>query len=263
LLPKYSLLTFALNCIYIIANETLHTAKLKSVFKKNNTFGNKEIFDFYKNIDPLIKVTTVNWRVHHLVQSGVLSRVGRGKFIIGEGRNFVPLISSKIKRLYSTLHKQFPYLQLCIWNTSVLNELMQHQPGRFHILIEVEKDAMESVFFSVKENSSNVFLDPSAEILSRYASGQKETIIVKSLVSEAPMQNIQGVNTITIEKMLVDVFCDDTIFAAQQGGEMQHIFTNAFNRYTIHESRMLRYADRRAKKESFDNYLNKVSKFRQ
>ena len=45
--------------------------------------------------------------------------------------------------------------------------------------------------------------------------------------------------------------------------QMQNIFKEAFSRYTIHESRMLRYADRRGKKECFDNYLNKVSKFRQ
>lgn len=165
--------------------------------------------------------------------------------------------------MYGKLHKQFPYLQICIWNTSLLNELMVHQPGRFHTLIEVEKDAMESVFFFLKENKTNVFLDPNSEILSRYASGEKETTIVKSLVSEAPMQNVQGVQTITIEKMLVDIFSDETIFAAQQGGEMQNIFREAYNRYTIHESRMLRYADRRSKKESFDKYLNKVSKFRQ
>jgi hypothetical protein len=71
------------------------------------------------------------------------------------------------------------------------------------------------------------------------------------------------VQTITIEKMLVDIFSDETTFAAQQGGEMQTIFKNAFEKYTINENKMLRYADRRGKKEAFNNYLNKVSKFRQ
>ena len=219
--------------------------------------------EFYRKFEPQVKETTVNWRVYTLVQTGVLSRIGRGKFTLGEGRNFVPQIFSHIKKMYDKLHKQFPYLQICIWNTSLLNELMLHQPGRFHTLIEVEKGAMEPVFFFLKENKTNVFLDPNSETLSRYASGEKETTIVKSLVSEAPMQNVQGVQTITIEKMLVDIFSDETIFAAHQGGEMQNIFREAYNRYTIHESRMLRYADRRRKKESFDKYLNKVSKFRQ
>lgn len=257
------MLIFAPNCTDTIANEKLNIAKLQTHFKGNTAFGNEEIVQFYKGVEPTIKPTTVNWRVYNLVLSGVLSRIGRGKYTLGEGKYFVPQISSNTKKIYDKLHKQFPYLQICLWHTSVLNELMLHQPGRFYTLVEVEKDAMESVFYFLKENQVNVFLDPSANILSRYASGEKETSIVKSLVSEAPMQNVGGVQTITIEKMLVDIFCDHTIFASQQGGEMQTIFKEAYSRYTIHESRMLRYADRRGRKESFDKYLNKISKLRQ
>lgn len=263
MLPKYSLLIFGIKFTFTIATDKLYIEQLRSVFKGKNTLSSKDIMQFYRSIEPTVKPTTVNWRVYNLVQSGVFSRVGRGKFTLGEGRIFVPPVSNRIKTLYSKLHKQFPYLQICIWHTSVLNELMLHQPGRFYTLVEVEKDAVESVFYAIKDHKSNIFLDPSAEILSRYATGAQEITIVKSLVSEAPMQNVQGVQTTTIEKILVDIFCDETIFAAQQGGEMHFIFREAYNRYTIHESRMLRYADRRRKKESFDKYLNKVSKFRQ
>ena len=237
--------------------------KLQTHFKGKNTFGNKDIAQFYKQFESKVKPTTVNWRVYSLVQSGILSRIGRGKFTLGERKNFVPQISSDLRKLYGRLRKQFPYLQICTWHTSIINELMLHQPGRFHTLVEVEKDALEPVFFFLKENKTNIFIDPTTDILNRYASGEKETTIVKSLVSEAPMQTVQEVQTITIEKMLVDIFCDETIFAAQQGGEMQNIFREAYNRYTINEGGMLRYADRRGKKKSFDKYLNKVSKFRQ
>ena len=83
--------------------------------------------------------------------------------------------------------------------------------------------------------------------------------MVKALVSEAPIQLINGVNLPTLEKMLVDIFCDDVIFAAQQGSEMRTIFREAMKKYTINENRMLRYADRRRKKESFKQYLNSIS----
>jgi hypothetical protein len=63
--------------------------------------------------------------------------------------------------------------------------------------------------------------------------------------------------------MLVDIFCDDVIFAAQQGSEMRTIFQEAFKKYTINESRMMRYADRRRKKENFREYLNPISNLRQ
>lgn len=89
---------------------------------------------------------------------------------------------------------------------------MLHQPGRFHTLVEVEKDAMEPVFFFLKENKTAVFIDPTTDILSRYASGEKETTIVKSLVSEAPVQTVREIQTITTEKMLVDIFVTKQFF---------------------------------------------------
>jgi len=197
------------------------------------------------------------------VQSGVFSRIGRGKFILGKERNFIPEISLKIKSINKELGKQFPYILSCIWNTSFLNELMVHQPGRFYTLVEVDREATESVFYFLKDKMKNVFLEPSSNILSLYASSEKEVIIIKSLVSEAPLQKIKGVPTITVEKLLVDIFCDEIIFAAQQGGEMQAIFRNAIEKYSINENKMIRYADRRGRKESFIIYLNKISKFRQ
>ena len=42
---------------------------------------------------------------------------------------------------------------------------------------------------------------------------EKNTIVIKPLVSEAPVQNIKDMNTLTIEKMFVDIFCDDIIFS--------------------------------------------------
>ncbi|MCX6272550.1 MAG: hypothetical protein NTU44_15295 [Bacteroidetes bacterium] len=140
---------------------------------------------------------------------------------------------------------------------------MLHQPGRFYTLIEVEKDALESVFYFLKEKYKNVFINPSADTITHYASVKQETIIVKSLVSEAPVQKVEGVVTITIEKILVDIFSDDKIFTAQQGQEMRIIFTESINKYTIQESRILRYADRKRKKEAISKYLEQQPNFRQ
>ena len=210
--------------------------------------------------EPQIKATTVNWRVYSLVQSGVLARIGRGQFAIGKNRSYVPEISSKIKSIHSKLKKGFPYLRMCIWSTSSLNEFMIHQPGRFYILIEVDKEAARSVFFFLKEHRFSVFIEPTNDLIEKYFPDEKETLIVKSLVSEAPLQVKNRINLPTIEKILVDVFCDDVIFSAQQGSEMRTIFKEALSKYTINESRMMRYADRRRKKEHFREYLNSISK---
>jgi hypothetical protein len=193
------------------------------------------------------------------VQLEVLNRVGRGKFNIGAAKNYLPELPPKIYSLNKKLKRQFPFLTFCLWDTSVLNEFMVHQPGKFYLLVEVEKESMESVFYFLKENKYPVYLNPGSDIINKYLSSEKNATIVKLLVSEAPVQIIKDVNTITIEKMLVDIFCDDNIFSAQQGSEMKNIFNEAFRKYTVNENRLFRYATRRRKKEDLINYLKTIS----
>lgn len=191
---------------------------------------------------------------------GVLTRIGRGKFAVGTGKIFIPDFTNKLKTINSKLKKEFPFLEICLWNTSAFNEFMIHQPGRFYILVEVEKDAAQSVFFSLKEAKYSVFIEPTKDLIEKYIPDEKETLIVKPLVTEAPLQKIDGVNTVTLEKMLVDIFCDEVIFSAQHGSEMRTIFKEAISKYAMNENRMLRYANRRRKKESFTKYWNSILK---
>ena len=169
-----------------------------------------------------------------------------------------PEISRKIITLNSKVKKKFPFLQTCLWSTSVFNEFMLHQPGWFYILVEVEKDAVQSVFFFLKELKYPVFIEPSEEIMESYFPYDIETLIVKQLVTESPLQKIAGVNTVTIEKMLVDIFCGEAAFEAQQGSEMRNIFREAISKYVINENRMFRYASRRNKREALKKYYNSV-----
>lgn len=48
-----------------------------------------------------------------------------------------------------------------------------------------------------------------------------EPIIITRLTTEAPTQKINKVVTQTIEKLLVDIYCNPIIFAAQQGVELK------------------------------------------
>lgn len=133
---------------------------------------------------------------------------------------------------------------------------MQHQSGSFQIIVEVEKEATQSVFYFLKELNYPVFIEPTEEILEKYLPTDKEAIIIKSLVSESPLQELNNVKTVTIEKLLVDIFSDTVVFTAQQGAELSTIFNTVFDKYTVNQSKILRYASRRRKKEAFIEYVN-------
>lgn len=242
----------------IIEDKKLHIDQLKEKFNKANYFTTKEISEFYLSLDPLVKKTTINWRVYALIQKGLLTRIGRGKFCLGSNTIFKPELNRKEKIIYNKLKSEFPFVEVCIWNTKVLNEFMLHQPGNFQIIVEVEKEVTQSVFYFLKELNYPVFIEPTEEILEKYLPTDKEAIIIKSLVSESPLQENGNIRTVTIEKLLVDVFSDTIIFSAQQGAELRTIFQEAFNKYTVNHSKMLRYASRRRKKESFQEYLSTI-----
>jgi hypothetical protein len=134
---------------------------------------------------------------------------------------------------------------------------MLHQPGRFYTILEVDKDAMESVFYDLKDQGRDVFLNPSEEVLSKYVVSKKEPIIITSLITEAPLEEIDGVKTTSLEKVLVDICSNETLFSAQQGAELTRIYETAFEKYTISETKLLRYARRRNKKEVVEQQIKK------
>jgi len=245
----------------IIAIDKLNIDKLKAHFKEKNVLEIHDIFSFFSNEVSELNSTTANWRIHSLVKSGVLKRIGRGKYILGNTntKEYIPEISSVTSSLFKKLKKQFPFANLCIWCTSALNEFMLHQPNRFFILIETDKEATDAIFYFLRETKKTVFVNPNEDTLQRYLTDDKDVLIVKSLVSEAPTLKINNVVTASLEKMLVDIYCDSVIFQAQQGREMRIIFEEAFSKYTINQSKILRYVNRRGKKEEFNEFVKTIT----
>jgi hypothetical protein len=53
------------------------------------------------------------------------------------------------------------------------------------------------------------------------------------------VQKEKRVYTLFVEKMLVDIFCEETLFADQQGAEMRTVFNEALSKYTVNQRKML------------------------
>lgn len=190
---------------------------------------------------------------------GVIARIGRGKYTFKTKSNFVPEISHRLKLLNNELKKAFPFLTICVWSSSLINEFSIHQAIKSFLIIEVEKEAKHSIFYFLKEKGRKVFLEPSQDTMEKYVLDEDNSIIIKSLISEAPIQKIKDLNTVTLEKLLVDVFCDKIIFSAYQGNEIKTIFSSAFSKYTVNKNKLLRYANRRGKKEEIQNLLKLIN----
>lgn len=244
--------------IQTFADYNLHIDELRDHFSTMDHFQTSDLMEFYRNFEESPKKSTINWRVYSLVNKGVLKRIGRGVFRLGESQSFTPVISQELKTLYKRVKNEFPYIEFCVWNTSLLNKFMLHQPFNFVTLVETEREVAETVFHFLKEQKPSVFLNPDKEVIQNYVSGRNDALIVKPLISESPLQEDEEVITPTLEKILVDLFCDTDLFGTYQGAERSRIFEEVFSRYTINEKMMLRYADRRKRKGELSEYLDEL-----
>ncbi len=231
---------------------------IKKEFSQFDIFSTNDLFRFYRTNEPEVKKTTANWRIYELVQQGILQRVGRGKYVLGKEQKFLPVISAKESKINGLILKEFPFVNYCIWSTSNFSHFFQHLSVINFIVVEVEKEAIESVHFLLKENFNSTFKKPKKEIVEEFIIHQQNSIIIKSFVSEAPIQIIKNIPTSSLEKILVDLYCEKNLLYFLQGSELVNIYKNAFEKYTVNQSKLLRYADRRRKKQQIDEFIKSI-----
>jgi hypothetical protein len=232
-----------------IINDLIHA------FKEKSTFSTDDVYRYYSSARPGIKRTTVNWRIYHLIQTGVLRRIGRGRYSLGSEKIFNPLPDKKTKAINLLLKKRFPLIAQCVWRISELKEFFQHYATIDFLLVEVERDAVDSVFYSLREIYKNTFREASKNFISDFLSDLKSAIIVKTLPTESPLQINNGITMPSLEKILVDLYTEKGLFYFIQGNEYLNIFKNAVEKYTVNSDKLLRYANRRGKKEEIQKIM--------
>ena len=147
-------------------------------------------------------------------------------------------------------------VKFCLWSTRWLSDWMIHQPGRFLTMVEAESLSAESVFYYLKdENYLNVYYNPDDKLLERYVYEEQESIIVKQLITKAPLKRSKGIAFPTPEKILVDLFIERKLFAPYQGTDLIQIFNTVYKQYTLNITKMLAYAKRRTKEKELMEFI--------
>jgi uncharacterized protein DUF6577 len=219
-------------------------------------FTTDDLVNFYLRLHPKITRTTINWRVHELVNMNIIARVGRGKFAWGSTSEFTPILSDKVKEINKFLKERFPLVNFCIWQSNVVKSFEHHISKDNFILLDVEREVAETVSNILRLKYNEVFYRPSKALQDDYIIDLDTPVIVRHLISAAPTQIVENVNTITIEKMAVDIFSDQEFFH-YWGYEMVRIYRNIFELCTVNVSKLLRYADRKGKKEEITDLIRK------
>ena len=124
-----------------------------------------------------------------------------------------------------------------------------------NLIVEVPKTMCETVRASLKQ----LFLDV-ALIRNAYPMIEDlhDFILIKPLVSEAPIFDENGVSVPELEKLLVD-HDSDKEYDSLTEADIQKEFQRAFELYQVNISRLLRYASRKGKKEEIQNRMARIN----
>jgi len=235
-------------------NSTLEN-RIITYFKNGKSISKERLIKEILTDFPDWKESTITVYLSKLKKSGIIKNPSRGVYSVENRTFFQPVIDLSLKKTFNKIKKKFPYINFCVWNTKWISDVMRHQPFKQYQIIEIEKDAAKQVFNMLTKKVNNVFLNPNFEIFERYINNTEDAVIIKYLVSEAPLIKVDNVVIPTFEKLLVDVLIDVDIFSAQQS-EIEFIYNTAFSKFQINRNKMKRYALRRNREDIVKELIN-------
>ncbi len=229
--------------------------------KQDGIFTRKDLLNVVRSGMKNISEGSLAVLLNRMIAENKIIRVSYGKYKLNEDlkHEFLYEPNEFMLSLNKHIKEKFPFIDYCIWQPSVFASMMLHVPAVRTTLVDVEREAMESVFMSLQnvESEIPIFLNPSQEDVDRYITN-RDLIIVRPLVKEAPLDVINGCPVPTLEKMLVDAISDKEL-QHLQGNELYTIYSNAFSDYAIKKTRLLRYAARRNRKQKVEQIINTIN----
>ncbi|MEX0648139.1 MAG: DUF6577 family protein [Balneolaceae bacterium] len=233
--------------------------KLIDEFKDREYFTREDLFKFYRYFEPDLKEGTFGWRIHDLKEKKIIRSVKRGLYVISYKPKYKPEISQELIKLAKRITK-FVDAKHCIWETEWLNEFSQHQTSRRIILIEIEKDFIESLYYELKDSSRNeLYLNPDDKAIDFYIAESDYPVIIKKLITRSPLarrtEKRVKFYTPLLEKILVDLFAEEKLFYYLQGSELIHIYENAISSYAINFTKLFSYAKRRKREQEIKQFM--------
>lgn len=237
---------------------------IRILLQKHSILNREDLIKHLRESIPAVKISSIDWLLYKLREKQVIVNAGRGKYSLQHVSKFLPGLSPKLKWIYSKIQKRYRTDEVLLWETRWLHEFMTQQPFDSMIVVEIEQDLLESVYYFIKENVKNEvyllngFANKSASLeglMEQYVLETRDPIVVKRLISRSPKQRIGKVKSPTLEKILVDVFSDPVLFTTYHGWELENIFTKAFKRYTLDRKRMMSYAKRRTIDHQLSEFL--------
>ena len=235
--------------------------KIIDAFRDRSSFDRDELFQFYLEYEPDLKESTFSWRIYDLKKKDIVKTIGRGLYVISYKPKYKPVLSDNVLRIARKTNEKFSDIQYAIWENQWLNEFTQHPMSNQMIIVEVEKEFTESLYYYLNDSfRMDFFLNPDEKEIQFYISESIVPVVIKRLVTRAPISKLRDKkNTVlvaTLEKIMVDLFADENLFHFYQGSELVNIYEKILEQYSINFTKLFSYAKRRKKEEEIKQFIN-------
>lgn len=236
--------------------------RLIEQFKDKESFSREDLFDFFRQFEPNLKEGTFGWRIYDLKNRNIIKPVKRGVYTISYKPKYKPVISPDLLKLGKKLLEQYQEAKYCIWDTAWLNEFSQHQSSKHILIVEIEKEFVESLYYHFKDSLRlELYLNPDEKAIDFYIAESSRPVVIKKMITRSPTstlsQNKIKLSVPMLEKMLVDLFVENKLFYLYQGAELGHIYENAIKNYAINYTKLFSYAKRREKEQDIKIFMMK------
>lgn len=222
-----------------------------------NSFTLCELADYVRSRE-VISNSGILWHVKKLIMQNKLSRLSRGLYGAFEKKEFVPMLTDELKQLYGDISDRFPLIDVAVYSGQDITALQHHLSANNALYVEVTKEASEAVFHYLIDKKIKAYHKPVSDFMCDYVDLSEHCVIVKPLVSESPVKEIDGIFVPTLEKLLVDINADPDFYYLQ-GLEASYIMDNAQSLFQLNTPKMLRYASRRGIREKLQSYLKNAN----
>lgn len=228
--------------------DKLRSDKVQSFFADRPGFTLAEIRGFYMDQEGDLNENTLLSRVHYLRKKGIISTTGRGRYSVGAREPFRLEPDNEAAGWYERISGQLPHIRCCVWSTASVDRFLGVEPAGSFILAEADRVAVETVFELLREYTTSLFLTPDRTILERYVTMHVNPVIVIPLITEAPLDEQDGMPGPSAEKLIVDLLAEPDLFRRYQGKRMREFITRVLRTHQVNQDRLMRYAARRNKR---------------
>ena len=171
----------------------------------------------------------------------------------GGRSEYRPFYSDRAIQLINILSQAYPHVSFTVFETTLMNEFLNHLVAQNTVFIQAEKESSIFLFrFLQEQGYRDLMYKPSGKDFS--LCWTKDCIVISDLISEAPILD-NAPHRISLEKLLVDMYTDKLISTTYSKAEFLDVLQMACSRYQLDKAKTLRYASRRNRGKEFTQLL--------